>query len=226
MVFKLACLDMAGTTVSDDGAVERAFTQALADMGIALDNPEYQPALSIVKETMGQSKIEVFRLIFGDEDKAVAANLGFEAAYSEQVAAGFVEALPGAEKTLIRLRDAGVALCLTTGFAPVTRDLLIEHLGWADLIDLALTPADVGRGRPFPDMIWAAASRLGVDEIGDVVVAGDTPSDMAAGIASGAGRGVGVQTRGLTADDLRDAGASDVVAGIEDLLEVVGLTAR
>ena len=66
MVIRLACLDMAGTTVSDDGAVEQAFTAAIATMGIDTGSGDYEPALTVVRETMGRSKIEVFRLIFGE----------------------------------------------------------------------------------------------------------------------------------------------------------------
>ena len=51
-------------------------------------------------------------------------------------------------------------VCLTTGFAPSTRDALLHALGWGDEVDLALSPADVGRGRPAPDMILGAMARL------------------------------------------------------------------
>ena len=48
-------------------------------------------------------------------------------------------------------RDAGVRVCLATGFSPATRDAIIAELGWGELIDLALSPADAGdaagRGR-------------------------------------------------------------------------------
>ena len=39
----------------------------------------------------------------------------------------------------MRLRDAGVRVCLATGFSPVTRDAIIDELAWGGLIDLALS---------------------------------------------------------------------------------------
>src|SRR5581483_4839807 len=40
-------------------------------------------------------------------------------------------------------------------------DALLEHLGWRTLIDLSLTPQDVGgRGRPHADLVLAAAAGL------------------------------------------------------------------
>jgi phosphoglycolate phosphatase len=221
---RLVCLDMAGTTVSDNGAVERAFTTAVETLDIG--SADYEPALSVVRQTMGRSKIDVFRLIFGNEKEALAANQAFERAYAELIDAGLITALPGAEETMIRLRETGVRICLTTGFAPVTRDRLIDRLGWHGLVDLALAPADVERGRPFPDMIWAAAARLGVHDLADVAVVGDTPSDMASGIAAGAGLVVGVLTGASNADQLRDSGATDVVPSVGGVLDLVGLGVR
>jgi len=87
------------------------------------------------------------------------------------------------------------AVCLTTGFAPSTRDALLDALDWNGEIDLALSPADVGgRGRPAPDMILAAMERLGVADPATVAVVGDTVSDLEAGTAAGAGAVVGVLT--------------------------------
>ncbi len=81
-------------------------------------------------------------------------------AYEGQVAAGGAAEMPGARDVLRALRRRGVAVCLTTGFAPSTRDALLDALGWRGDVDLALSPADVGRGRPAPDMILGAMARL------------------------------------------------------------------
>jgi len=69
----IACLDMAGTTVADDGGVMAAFTAAVADCGLAPGSAEHARALQIARGTMGQSKIEVVRLIMPDEACGSAA---------------------------------------------------------------------------------------------------------------------------------------------------------
>ena len=68
----------------------------------------------------------------------------------------------------------------------------MDALGWRTEVDLALSPADVGRGRPAPDLVLGAMARLGVDDPGAVAVVGDTVSDLEAGHAAGAGAVVGV----------------------------------
>ena len=150
--FTLACLDMAGTTVRDDGAVEAAFTTALAAVGIAEGTPRFEEAEGVVRRTMGWSKADVFATLL-EPGAAGEATTAFAAAYEAIVASGAVSEIPGALRVLRDLRAAGVKVCLTTGFAATTRDALLDALGWRAEIDLALSPADVGRGRPAPDLI-------------------------------------------------------------------------
>jgi phosphonatase-like hydrolase len=182
---------MAGTTVRDDGAVEAAFTSALAAVGVTPGSRFYEEAEVVVHETMGWSKADVFARLF-DVDEAREATRAFAEAYEAIVAGGDVAEVPGALGVLRRLRDGGVKVCLTTGFAPTTRDALLDALGWQRDIDLALSPVDVGRGRPAPDLVLGAMARLGVDDPLAVVVVGDTVSDLNAGHAAGAGAVVGV----------------------------------
>ena len=59
---------MAGTTVADDGTVMEAFSAAIAAQNLPVD--AYDQAMTDVRSTMGQSKIEVFRRILGDEETA------------------------------------------------------------------------------------------------------------------------------------------------------------
>ena len=210
----VACLDMAGTTVADDGTVMEAFTAAITEQ--ALPAAVFSQAMRDVRSSMGQSKIEVFRRILGDE-AAVKANASFEDHYGAAVGRGEVAAMPGAEDTFAALRAAGIKICLNTGFAPVTRDAVISRLGWGSLIDLALSPADAGRGRPWPDMPLTALLRLGGGAVSELAVAGDTASDVECGLRAGAGVVAGVLTGAGSRDDLEQAGAPlilDTIAGL------------
>ena len=107
----VACLDMAGTTVADDGTVLEAFAAAVGD----LPADAFERAMTAVRSSMGQSKIEVFRRILGDEAAARKANEAFEDHYAAAVRRGAISAVPGAEDTIMRLRDTGVRVCLATG---------------------------------------------------------------------------------------------------------------
>jgi phosphonatase-like hydrolase len=217
--FSLACLDMAGTTVRDDGAVDDAFTVALQSAGVDLESPRFASARAYVLETMGQSKADVLAALL-DPGPAAAATAEFARAYEHIVSAGRVAPIPGALDVIDALRLRGVQVCLTTGFAPSTRDALLTALGWSGHIDLALSPADCGRGRPAPDMIFGAMDRLGVPDAGAVAVVGDTVSDLASGTAAGAGAVIGVLSG---AHDRAALSAVPHTALIADLTGLIGV---
>lgn len=220
---ELVVLDMAGTTVVDDGLVERAFERAAEVAGIGETPDELVRALDYVRETMGQSKITVFRALTGDEDQAQHANAVFESAYAELAAEEGLRAVPGAERLIRRLREDGVKVVLTTGFSRTTQDAVLDALGWRDLADLTLSPAEAGRGRPFPDLPLTALLRTGATSVDGMVVVGDTASDVASGLAAGAGLVVGVLTGAHDEETLTDAGADAVIESVAELAALLGL---
>jgi phosphonatase-like hydrolase len=221
-MIRLACLDMAGTTVLDDGAVSDAFDASLSASGLCAGSPEYQEAVHYVHETMGQSKIEVFRAIFdGDVHRAEAANGAFEAAYREAIQSNRVAPIPQAAETIEKLRGSGCAVVLTTGFSASTRDAVIAALGWGDLITLALSPADVGRGRPYPDLVLTALLRTGTEAVDQIAVAGDTTSDLWAGTRAGAAIVAGVRTGAHTDADFATVPHTHVLDSVADLVACI-----
>jgi phosphoglycolate phosphatase len=208
---------MAGTTVADGGAVEEAFQQALDAVGLTAGDLPEDPA-AYIRRTMGQSKISVFtQLLGGDRHRAEQANVAFEDAFDQAVDRGEVVPVPGAESALASLRRAGMRICLTTGFSPATRDRIIAALGWEGSVDLALSPADAGRGRPWPDMILTAVLRLRIDDVAEVAVVGDTTSDLLAGTRSGASSVIGVLSGAHSREELLQAPHTHLIDSVADL---------
>lgn len=218
---ELVVLDMAGTTVLDQGVVEQAFQRAAERTGVA-DRMPWDQALTYVRDTMGQSKIDVFtHLAGGDRVAAERATAAFERAYAEIVEEQGVTEIAGAADAIQGLKDAGLTVVLTTGFAPVTRDALIDGLGWRGLIDLALSPVDAGRGRPAPDLVLTALLRTRTSSVAAVAVAGDTVSDVESGLRAGAGFVAGVLTGAHGVEALTAAGADAVLADVTGLRSVL-----
>ncbi|MCT6731825.1 phosphonatase-like hydrolase [Rhodococcus qingshengii] len=217
----LAVLDMAGTTVADDGLVLRAFAAAAEAGGLPAEGPEADAARQYVLDTMGQSKIVVFRAIFGDEDRAQAANAAFETTYDSLIDQGLAEPIPGAEKAITTLREAGIKVALTTGFSRSTQDNLLVALGWETLADLTLSPAEAGRGRPYPDLILTALLKLSIDDVHQIAVLGDTSNDVLSGIRSGASIVAGTLTGAHDEQQLRDAGATHIVPSVKEFADLL-----
>ena len=179
--FALVVLDMAGTTVRDDGAVDEAFTVgAVLGAASAADDPRFASAQVYVHDTMGQSKADVFAALLEPGD-AVRATRGVRPGLRADRGRGPGLAHGG------RRRDVRHAARARGEGLPDDR-VRAEHPRCVDrgtrlgaAVDLALSPADCGRGRPAPDMILGAMARLGVADPGAVAVVGDTTSDLEAG---------------------------------------------
>ncbi|MHB9851430.1 HAD family hydrolase [Streptomyces krungchingensis] len=221
---RLVVLDMAGTTVADGGLVEQAFAAAAGELGVRPGSADHAEKLDYVRATMGESKISVFRHLFGEESLARRANSAFEKAYGELVDAGHIAPVAGARETIEELVGSGRTVVLTTGFARVTQDAILDALGWRDLVPLTLCPADAGgRGRPYPDMVLEAFLRTGAAEgVQQVAVVGDTSYDMLSGVRAGAGVVAGVLTGAHGAEALRAAGAGHVLPSVAALPALLG----
>jgi phosphonatase-like hydrolase len=216
----VACIDLAGTTVADGGAVETAFAEAIAALGIVSGTAAHDRAMARVRESRGGSKIEIFRSLF-DEPRAQAAHLAFERSYDQLVDRHGLQPVPGAERALERIRGAGVRVCLLTGFGRRTQARVLDALGWWDRVDLTLCPEDAGRGRPWPDLVLTAALRLGADDVRHIAVCGDTANDMLTGRRSGASIVAGVLTGAHDRDRLLAAGATHVLPSVAALPDLV-----
>ncbi|MFE7661434.1 MULTISPECIES: phosphonatase-like hydrolase [Streptomyces] len=222
---RLVVLDMAGTTVADGGLVEQAFAVAAERLGVRPGSADHDDKLAYVRATMGESKISVFRHLFGDEDAAQRANAAFETAYGELVDGGRIAPLPGAREAIEALQAAGRTVVLSTGFARITQDAILDALGWHGLVPLTLCPADAGgRGRPYPDMVLAALLRTGgADDVRQIAVAGDTSYDMLAGRRSGASVVAGVLTGAHGREQLTASGATHVLGSVAELPSLLGV---
>jgi phosphoglycolate phosphatase len=215
---KLVCLDLAGTTIGDIAMVERAFAEAIATQGIVPGTSAYARAMVHVHRSRGCPKIDVFRGIFPDnEAQAQAANLTFERAYEGALERAGLTPVPGTVESLDKLRTAGMRIALITGFSRATLGRVLGALDWSDKIDFATCPEDAGRGRPWPDMVLRTVMGLGLADVREVAVVGDSESDMLCGRRAGASVVAGILTGVHSQERLLKGGATHILDSIADL---------
>jgi phosphoglycolate phosphatase len=219
---RLAVLDMSGTTVDEGGLQDEAFGTAIREEGIEPGGSRHVAMVGYFRQARGTSRHEIFRSIFPD-DAVVArrANQRFETTYDELLAERGVRPVQGAAEAIAELREAGMKIVLTTGFARHTQNMILESLGWMGVSDLSLCPSDAGRGVPYPDMILTALLALDLDDVRSVLVAGDTVGDIRAGQRAGAGLTVGVLSGYHEESALTGAGATVVVPSVRDIPALV-----
>jgi len=214
-------IDTGGTTVRDDDVALTAFVEALAAYGAGPDVAGFDDRLTFVRRTLGHERLDVFRVLLGDERRAQLAHRVFDAAIESAIAHGGVEPVPGARQAMEALHDAGIAVCLATGYSQRTLNQIVEAMGWQTLVDHAVAPGIGRRGRPHPDLILSAILELGMESVTEVAVAGDTISDLVAGRRAGASIVAGVLNGAHRPAELSRAPHTHLIEGVWDLPDLL-----
>ena len=130
-----------------------------------------------------------------------------------------VRAFPGVPDALAELRAAGVAVAVVTSKARRRFSADARRSGLEELVDVSVCDGDAPAPKPDPRPVLVALDRLGVSA-DDALMVGDTPVDVAAGLRAGVAV-AGVLWGASTGDELRDAGATTLVAEPGELTALV-----
>lgn len=216
--YSLACFGLIGTTMVDDGSLERAYAEAIATQGVVTGTAAFARSMAQVHRSRGKSAIDVLRDLFpGNEARAQAAHLAFDRSLSGAVERSGVQPVPGAGEVLNELAGSGVRICVMSSISHRQLSVCLTALGWQDRVSLILGADDAPRGCPAPDLILQAMLSLGVDDVRDTLVVHSTDSGVQCGRRSGAGMVVAVLTGAHPAVRLQQAGATHVAASVADL---------
>ncbi|MCK4794337.1 MAG: HAD family hydrolase, partial [Desulfobacteraceae bacterium] len=97
----------------------------------------------------------------------------------------YTNPLPGVPNTLIELAKCGLPLCVLTSDIRKRAADMIRELDFEDAITCIITPEDVEKGKPAPDMIIHAAKKLNVT-VSKIAMVGDSVLDIKMARAAGA----------------------------------------
>jgi len=164
--------------------------------------------------TFGQRNDTILRDLFGADlplaevDRIAEAK---ETLYRQLVRERGVRPLPGVERWLRQLRDAGWRQAVASSAPRLNVDAILEALGIAEFFDALTSAEDVSRGKPDPQVFLTAAARLGVAPARCVVV-----EDALAGV-EGARRG-GMRAIGVRSSH-KHLEADVVVDSLDDLAD-------
>ena len=220
--YTLACFGLIGTTMVDDGTLEKAYAEAIATQGVVTGTTAFARSMARVHRSRGKSSIDVLRELFpGNEARAQAARLSFERSLSGAVQRSGVQPVRGAGEVLDELAGSGVRICVMSSISHRQLSVFLTALGWQDRVDLVLGADDVPRGCPAPDLILQAMLSLGVDDVRETLVVQSTDSGVQCGRRAGAGMVVAVLTGTHPAARLRQAGATHVLASVADLPSIL-----
>jgi HAD superfamily hydrolase (TIGR01509 family) len=188
-------LDMDGTLVASDAAVERAWTTWAAEHGVDLAD-----VLAIAHGSPADVTVRRILPALTAEASAAAAARQLDLQYDDLVD---VTALPGVGELMRTLTDLRLPWAVVTSAdVPLAK----ARLGAAGIEPpLLVTVEDVAAGKPDPEGFLVAAERLGVP-VGNCLVVEDSAPGLAAGRAAGA---MTAALKGLDGD-LRIAGLAEL----------------
>jgi len=203
-----AILDVDGTLVDTNYHHALAWHRALHAHG-------HQVQMWKVHRHIGMGGDQILEALIGAEAEAEQGDAIRNAetkAYGELI--GEVEPMEGARELLERLRDKGARVILASSAKQEEVDHYLDLLDARDLVDDWTTSADVENTKPDPDLVHAAVEKAGDDN--PAVMVGDSVWDVKAAKAAGIPT-LAVLTGGFSEEELREAGATQVVESIADL---------
>ncbi|HEX7203339.1 MAG TPA: HAD family hydrolase [Arthrobacter sp.] len=127
-----------------------------------------------------------------------------------------LRALDGAKDLLAQCHAGGLAVALASSARRKDLEVMKSILDAEAFIDAATSANDAKNSKPAPDILVAALEAINV-QAADAIYIGDAVWDMQAAAALEI-PAIGVTCGGVSAGELRDAGAVEVYEGPRDLL--------
>lgn len=215
---RLAIFDLAGTTLDDlvEGqplvivAIRGAFARAGIDVSIEAINArrgfDKSEAIRSLCEEMAAKNAsiasEVDELTYRVKDY-------FLEALNQIMLSSELNEMPGTSTTFQALRERGVAIFISSGFAQETANAVVQRLGWQ-------VDGVVHARRPRPDAVLEAMRWRGITDPEQVVKVGDTVADVAEGKSAGVWT-VAVLSGTQAEASLRQAGPDFMLPSVLDL---------
>ena len=125
--------------------------------------------------------------------------------------------LPGAADLIHACSDRGLVTVLATSGKSDDLEWMLPAIGAGDVLTGSTTSEDVDRSKPAPDLLQTAVGQHGLDPERTTVV-GDTVWDVQSATRAGMAC-VALTSGGISAQELREAGAVEVYGDPADLLE-------
>jgi phosphonatase-like hydrolase len=187
MSVRLVIFDMAGTTVSDNNNVAKAFRDAFKENGIDIALEDANPLMGYHKPLAIQMLLEKRGIEFDAEFIEKIHNDFENEMLDFYEYAADVKPAKGAEDVFEQLKGRGMRIALNTGFSKSIADTIVQRFQWKEkgLIDDLIGSDEVEKGRPYPFMINMLMQRAGIGDPLEVAKIGDTAVDIEEGQNAG-----------------------------------------
>ena len=170
-MIKAVIFDLDGTLVNAYPAVSSSVNYTLKSLGL----PSRSHAE--IKRSVGGGDRKLMAHFAGEElaDRAIALYRPHHAKALQ--AKGAVKFLPGVLGVLSHLKAKGLKLAIASNRPTKFTRTILKVLGILPLFEVVLCADRADKPKPFPDMLWAIAKRLGFDR-SEILYVGDMTIDV------------------------------------------------
>jgi HAD superfamily hydrolase (TIGR01509 family) len=203
-ILQAVLFDLDGTLVDSNETHVEAWVACFAERGHGISAKRIRPEIGLGGE-------QLVRAILGRD----AAKLDVEQLpeceserYRRLVAERKLQLLPGAKRLLEAVRAHGLRSALASSSRAEQLEATFASVGvdLRELVDATTGASDVAHAKPEPDLLHAAAGKLGIAPEHCVYV-GDTPHDLLAAELAGA-PSIGIACGAWSREELLERGAS------------------
>ncbi|WP_226621732.1 HAD family hydrolase [Alloyangia pacifica] len=205
-MIKALLFDLDGTLLHSDPLHFEVFQGLYAERGRELTEAGY------LSDIHGRHNLDAFPELFPGEDAQSLSDLK-EARFRDKLEDGHAP-MPGALALIAAARSKGWRIAVVTNAPRVNAEAMLGAIGLRDSFELLVIGDECARAKPDPEPYLAAMRAFDVAPQ-ECIAFEDSPSGMRAAAGSGA-HAVGILSSGLSADQLRAAGAQTVITDYTD----------
>lgn len=221
--YKLAVLDIAGTTLVDKDFVAIAFVEAFTQFGVEVTFEEINPLMGFKKTEAIATMLERKGVEFTPENVEYIHNIFMTEMVRFYTTSPEVEALPGAEDLFTFFKEKDIVVALNSGFPRLIVDAIVDRMQWMEkgFIDFTIASDEVERGRPFPFMINSLMAQAGITVSKEVIKVGDTMVDIQEGKMAGCGLVFAVTTGAYSHKQLEAYNPDYIISSLAELKNLI-----
>ncbi len=213
MVLRAALFDFDGTLVDTTELIYQSMRHAAGEVLGRDDLPR-----EVLLANVGQPLPRQMELIDAAHGEALLESYRL---HNEEHHDALIQAFPGVEDSLARLRSAGVRVAVVTSKRRFSVRMALESFpGLGEVVDHFVTMEDTTEHKPDPEPLLKGLEFLGGIPPEEAAYVGDSPFDVAAARAAGI-TSVAVSWGAFSEDTLRSAEPDHLVEDIDSAVDAL-----